>query len=316
MPVDLPEATPEHIVAVVDCVVMQPGVDARGCAAFADITEDHARRALAAACLLGLLEVTNGGHRPAGLTASLLAEGSLDQKRQIFRTHLERFEPFAYVRRRMVQGFDLHQACREARVRFDLAPTPAVIRDVFARWGAYARSFVGDPPQVDISHGIDAPIATVVDAILDETTSAEVILSDELGPRVYIELDQGVRENLLAAIRKFRERQEPRSVAQPLGIAFEDFLRVIAAQHGIDVSTKNGIGQVGDALRAEDKIAKKHVGLVHAISAMRIAAEHGIDQEENEEWAITAQGVRLLLASVALAVKSISAYNSRGELEL
>jgi hypothetical protein len=317
MPIDLPEATPEHLVAVVDYAVMQPGVDVGDCAAFADIIEDHASRALDAAVLLGLLEPhPAGGYRSAGVTADLLSRGSRDQKRQIFRTHLERFEPFAYVRTRMIQGFDLLQSCREARARFDVSPTPAVIRDVFSRWGLYARSFVGDPPEVDTSHGIDAQVATVIDAILDEHAAAEEILSDELGPHLYIGLDQGVRDNLLAGIRKFRDREDPRSIAQPLGIAFEDFLRGVAGQHQIDVSANNGIVQVGNALRADGRITKKHLGLVQSIGAMRTAVEHGIDQDEDKEWSISAQAVRLLLAEAILAVKSISAYNNRGELEL
>ena len=232
------------------------------------------------------------------------------------RTHLERFEPFAYVRTRLIQGFDFLGACREAKVHFELTPTPAVVRDVFARWGGYARSFTGDPPEVDTSHGIDAPVASVIDAILDEGASVEEILSDELGPHLYVELDHGVRDNLLSGLRRFRERQEPRSVAQPLGIAFEDFLRGVADKHGVDVSTKNGIGQVADALRGHGKIAKKHLGLAQSINAIRIASEHGIDQDENKEWQLTAQGVRLLIALVALSIKSISAYETRAELAL
>jgi hypothetical protein len=191
-----------------------------------------------------------------------------------------------------------------------------VIRDLFARWGAYARTFVGDPPEVATSHPVDAPVATVIDAILDENAAAEVILSDELGPQLYIALDQSVRDNLLTAVRRFRELREPRSVAQPIGIAFEDYLRGVASLSGIDVSTKNGIVQVSDVLRGHGRITKKHLGLIQAIGAMRTAVEHGIDQDENKEWSISTQGVRLLLAAVILAVKSIGAYSKRGELEL
>src|SRR6266487_4615227 len=120
MSIELPEAAPEHIVAVTEYAVMRGEVDAGACAAFVDVTGDHAARALAAATLLGLLSQSGNGFTPAGVTAKLLAEGSLDQKRQIFRTHLERLEPFAYVRTRLTQGFDFLEACREAKVHFDL----------------------------------------------------------------------------------------------------------------------------------------------------------------------------------------------------
>src|SRR5215210_7962546 len=98
---------------------MQPGVDADACAKFADISTDHAQRALDAGCLLLLIEKRQAGYRAVDWTTELLAAGSLDQKRQVFRARLERFAPFAHVRSRLLQGFDLHAACREAKAHFD-----------------------------------------------------------------------------------------------------------------------------------------------------------------------------------------------------
>lgn len=317
MALDIPEASPQNIVAVVDYVVMEPEADVAACAAFADISTDHASAALAAAALLELIEARSaGGYSPAGWTTELLANGSTDQKRQIFRAHLERFEPFAYVRLRMLQGFDILQACREAKARFDLEPAPAVIRDVFSGWGVFARSFVGDPPGPDTSSGIDSPLATVIDPILDAGATAEEFVSDALTPALYVALDQGVRDNLLLGVRRFLAKEEARSVGQPLGIAFEDFLRGVADQHGVDVSSKNGITEVGTELRSKRKIAKKHLGLIQAIGSIRIAIEHGIDSDEGKEWQITTQGVRLLISTAMLAVKSISSYGARGDLEM
>jgi hypothetical protein len=220
------------------------------------------------------------------------------------------------VRSRVLQGFDILQACREAKTLFDLQPNPAVVRDVFARWGGYSRSLVGDPPTVDTSLGIDSPLAAVIDPILDAEGAAQEYLSDALSLAVYVALDAGVRDNLLLGLQRLVAREEARSVGQPLGIAFEDFLRGIADQHAIDVSKKNGLVEVATELRSHGKLAKKHVGLVQAVGAVRTAIEHGIDNDEGKEWQITAQGVRLLITNIVLAIKSISAYNSRGDLDL
>jgi hypothetical protein len=317
MALGIPEASPQNIVNVVDYVMMEPSADAAACARFADISEEHAKAALAAAELLGLIKARTGGrYAGADWTTELFAEGSTDQKRQILRMHLERFEPFAYLRLRMLQGFDVLQACREAKERFDLEPQPAVIRDILTSWGTFARSLLGDPPAPDTSSGIDSPLAAVIDPILDAKTTAAEFVSDSLSPAFYFGLDQGVRDNLVRGVQRLVERQEPRSVGQPLGIAFEDFLRGIAAQHQINVANKNGIGQVGSELRSNGKVTKKHLGLIQAIGALRIAIEHGIDSDENKEWQITVNGLRLLVSSVMLAIRSISAYNSRGDLDL
>jgi hypothetical protein len=317
MALDIPEASAQNIVTVVDFVVMDPKADASACAAFADISTAHATAALAAAELLGLIKAkTSGSYEPTDWTTRLLADGSTEQKRQIFRAHLERFEPFRYVRLRMLQGFDIGQACREAKTMFELSPAPAVIRDVFSGWGLFARSLVGDPPAPDTSSGLDSPLAAVIDPILDAGTVAEEFVSDALSPALLVALDQGVRDKLILGIRRFMRREETRSVGQPLGIAFEDFLRGIAHKHGIDVSTKHGIGQVGRELRGNGKITKRHLGLIESANSLRIAIEHGEDADEGKDWQITAQGLRLLIATTMLAIKSISSYNDRGDLDL
>jgi hypothetical protein len=317
MALEIPEASGQNIVTVVDYVAIDATADAEKCAAFADISTDHATAALAAAELLGLIKAKRGGrYAPADWTTTLLAGGSTEQKRQIFRARLEQFEPFAWVRLRMLQGFDLSQACREAKTRFDLAPAPAVIRDVFSGWGVFARSFVGDPPAPDTSSGLDSPLAVVIDPILDAGATAEEFVSDALRPALLVALDIGVRDKLILGVRRFLSRAEARSVGQPLGIALEDFLRGIARKHRIDVSAKNGIGQVGTELRVHRKIAKRHVGLIESANAIRIAVEHGEDADEGKDWQITAQGLRLLISTTMLAIKSISAYDERGDLDL
>ena len=196
---------------------------------------------------------------------------------------------------------------------FDLSPQPAVVRDVFSGWGLFARSFIGDPPVPDTSSGIDSPLAAVIDPILDAGTLAEEFVSDALSPALLVSLDQGVKDKLMLGVRRFLAKEEPRSVGQPIGIAVEDFLRGVAHKRGIDVSARNGIGQVAAALRGEGKITKRHVGLVESANALRIAIEHGEDADEGKDWQISAQGLRLLVSTAMLAIRSISSYDERGD---
>lgn len=317
MALDIPEASAHTIVMVVDHTVWEPKADRQAAADFADVSMAHATAALAAAELLGLIHTTaHGGYEPAGWTTRLLAEGSIDQKRQIFRAHLERFEPFAYVRLRVLQGFGMLQACREAKTKFDLTAPPAVIRDIFSGWGLFARSFVGDPPTPDTSSGIDSPLAVVIDPILDAGATAEEFVSDALGPALVVRLDRSVRDKLIVGVRRFLARDEARTIGQPLGIALEDFLRGVAHRHTIDVSTKSGIGQIGKELRGQGRITKRHLGLIEAANAIRIAIEHGQDADEGKDWQISPQGLRLLISATMLCIKSITAYDEHGTLDL
>lgn len=162
----------------------------------------------------------------------------------------------------------------------------------------------------------DLLFAAVIDPILDAGATAEEFVSDALSPALLVGLDQGVRDKLILGIRRFMGREEARSVGQPLGIALEDFLRGIAHKHSIDVSTKHGIGQVGTELRGHGKITKRHLGLIESANSLRIAIEHGEDADEGKDWQITAQGLRLLISTTMLGIKSISSYDERGDLDL
>lgn len=63
-------------------------------------------------------------------------------------------------------------------------------------------------------------------------------------------------------------------------------------------------------------IAKRHVGLIESANSLRIAIEHGEDADEGRDWKITSQGVRLLIATAMLEIRSVSSYDERGDLDL
>jgi hypothetical protein len=77
-----------------------------------------------------------------------------------------------------------------------------------------------------------------------------------------------------------------------------------------------GRGQFPRQPRAPGVIGSKHLGLVHAVAAIRNASGHGIDQRENEDWHITARAAALIVATVIVAIRSIHAYVEASRLEL
>jgi hypothetical protein len=316
MGLELPEASPEHIVAAVDYAVIKGKLDAATCALLVDISPEHADRALRASALLGLLASDGTEYEPSGFASRLIASGSRDQQRQIFRAHLELFAPFAYVRTRLLQGFELHDACRSARALFDLDARPALVRDLLARWGLYSGSLVGDPPVVDTSQGIDSPLARVIDRISDDRVVAAELLGDELGPATYVALAENIRENLLLGVLRLARNDEPRTIVQPLGIALEDYLRLLGGENGVGLDGCNGMTQVAEALVSAGTIASKHLGFVHLVAAIRNASEHGIDQREAEDWQLTAKAAGLVLSAVMSAVRSMQVYVQDARLEL
>jgi len=79
----------------------------------------------------------------------------------------------------------------------------------------------------------------------------------------------------------------------------------------LDLTDATGINQMADALRSADVITSKHIGLIHAIGAVRNAAHHGVDNEINKVWSLghnSLMDVALLTLDV---VKSLMEWTTR-----
>ena len=80
-----------------------------------------------------------------------------------------------------------------------------------------------------------------------------------------------------------------------LANACENFLVKLAneANPAVDLEGATGVISKADRLRAANVIAQKQMGFMTFIGQLRNAADHGIDDEVNLDWAITPDSVRL-----------------------
>lgn len=111
---------------------------------------------------------------------------------------------------------------------------------------------------------------------------------------------------------------DARGAIECAGRAFEDFLRRTASTVGVDVSGKNGIGQVINALYnnrnasgiIENKIHNKQSTIGSAIGDIRNMAGHSMEARTLERWDLTNNSAKLYIELVLATIQSIYSYTN------
>jgi hypothetical protein len=110
-------------------------------------------------------------------------------------------------------------------------------------------------------------------------------------------------------VKSLREHQEdPRGSIEDMGKAFEDFVRRLGTEKGIDMSKCNGIGQCAQVLKANNLIVQKHLEICQHVNAFRLAAAHSKEKDTLESWYINPDAAIEAILTALTAIRSIFTY--------
>ena len=109
---------------------------------------------------------------------------------------------------------------------------------------------------------------------------------------------------------------DARGAIECAGRAFEDFMRRISLYVGVNVSVKNGIGQVVNALYnnkdgagvLDNKLHSKQSSIGTAIADIRNMAGHGLEARTMERWELTPHSAKIYIGLVLSLIKSVYEY--------
>lgn len=323
-----PEPTAEQIIQATEAAyLLNDQADLANIARFMslDIAIQHQRQqvehALLAAQMLKL--VIPKGRRQNQYTFSLLvpliAKARNEDKRILFRTHLDQFEPFTLFAERLRAGALPRQAASQVCAIHDFADDPVVAWRAFENWGTYAGSLVrakdGQYNPVGASGTFDS-LRHSFHILFTQEQDARHFILDHLGQEAFEFIAGRVRDSLVDAIVMFANENDPKKAILLLSNTYEDFLRLVGYRR-VNLRNAHGIIQIGNQLRTRRLIAQKHLGAIGLIGHIRNATEHGGDPDEgNRHWQITPLTVRLMILTVLSSIRSTVSYRRRGILEL
>lgn len=325
----LPEVNAEQVVDAVEGVYIRSSENllctATQIAGFMSVSTERAQEALRAGAMLGYLEATEDGdeptYLPAGAWARCVAEADMVARPAFFRLQLEHFEPYKLYKMRRLAGINRTSAARQVCNVFEIeSPPPGTVASTLDNWGSWAGSLEANE-RGELVPTSDAELLREVSERLmeieNEHAAVLAFVQEEIGEEALAFIRGECLDDIIAAVTRFQNGRRPDSVVWQLANAYEKFLRLIGERAPvIDLSGANGIGQIGNALRSQGRVAKRHLGSVCFVNQVRIAVDHGGDKDEdNRAWGISPRVAEEAIMVALASIRSIYRYQ-RGFLEL
>lgn len=301
---DLPVFSARNLPFVIDAIADFPDSPEAGLESLLDISGADAKALFEAAKLLGLVDAAG----QPGELASLIRVASVIERREIVRFYVERFETYAYWKRRIEQGFDALEAARQAKAVGGLSQSAAEVRDRFIDLGTYCGSIKESDTTFEATKGSSPSLGSLISTVLNKQQSIQEVLADYVGEPVWAKLPQPVREHLEVSLGKIAENSPPDEAVREAGLAMDKYMEDVGNTLRGGYSGKT-MGQSAVQLHADGILRSKHKGYTEYGTKIRNAAEHPDTDADlaGGSWTISARTAVTYLRAVLDFIRSTDA---------
>ena len=286
-------------------------------AKFTGVGSTTSYKALLNASHLGFVKKVNGENYTYVHMSPLKGTPSTE-KRRLFQQLLQSYKPFEVLCQFLAYGEDESAAMRKAGVmlgdtHLDENAFPAV-----SKWGVdigiLARDETGTLRLAKTLKEELQGISQALEIKLGNEFEIGLYLGKRLTAQCYEFLKIPERQRLTQAF--IDSEKHPEKSCEENGKAFENFLRLIAKMKGVDVSNRNGIGQVAQELTKQGVIHTKHKNMCLAVGAVRTVSAHDRDKVSNIPWTKTPEMAHAVLSYSLSVMRSIYLWVLEGKQEL
>lgn len=308
MPFEIHRTTAEHVIGATDAALQTAsGATVAKVAAFLDIEEESARRALRMALQLGLVTSSRGGrYKAVTPMAAYLVTSIQEHKAAILRLALEQFPPYRTFKERLALTGLAPEAANQTRAIHGISEHREVVQSALIELGTFSNSLVSEGAGLFRPNVNDDPdYLQVLAEVIQDRESADRHVRKRLGETASEWIDQvEVAQHLTTAYqRAAAARDDPHAPIVHAANAVESFLVQLAGHYGVDVSGAHGINAKADTLGQAQHIHAKHKFMLKYLGHLRNAADHGIDPAIGQSWDI-APSTAVEYVHVAISVVS------------
>lgn len=239
-------------------------------------------------------------------------------KVNVMRNFIQEYEPFITFIQYHLNGTALEESARKVYVSYKLEGKDYnFLKELFMSWGITTGIFSSTLNGFTLEETIRTQLSSIntLNINLSEDMAIRLYISDILSADIFSTLTSAEVEELVDAYKK--SSTDARGAIECAGRAFEDFLRRIASTVGVDVSSKNGIGQIINALYNnrndsgvnDNKIHNKQQSIGAAIGDIRNMAGHSMEARTMERWDLTTNSARMYIELVLSTIRSFYCYS-------
>lgn len=295
-------ATAEQVVAVTEAIVASGGpADQAFVEGFADLNADQARNALSLSVDLGLLSAAGQNFEVTSPLCRLLRTPHDTERAAVIRIVLEGHQPFLVFREELEATGDPATAANRTKARLELDAHREDIRSTLLGLATYSGALkAGQGGQYERdSKSQSNMLEELASGCAEQGASiyrVRTVLGEELANSVSHE---NVIDPLAAGLRHAAGAGGGREAVVNAGNAVESFLSDLAGRHGIDVAGAHGINAKLIQIQRAGRMPTKLLNVGQYLGHVRNAADHGVDPEIGDAWAIS-DGTGLNYVFVAL----------------
>ncbi|HEY3384791.1 MAG TPA: hypothetical protein VGK32_23770 [Vicinamibacterales bacterium] len=285
---DFSPATAEHVVSVVEGVVVsQQPANVDYVSSFADLTPALAEAALALACDLGLLSKDHSDYAVASPLCRFLITPNGAQRAAVIRVLLESYPPFLTFRERLVGTGSASTAAGQTKTALDLTAHREEIKDTLVSLGTYSDALVTEgggrfaPQPANAENPLE-----VLALAAGDGAAAEGRIRAQIGEDACRLVS---REDVIVPLANALLRAtggDPRGAVVEAGNAVESYLVALGGRAQVELTGATGINSKLDKFDRANWLSKKLVYVGKHLGHVRNAADHGIDPEVGQVWAI------------------------------
>lgn len=310
VPVDL-------ISDVISCLSIIKIFDIERIMQFTGKGRTYVNSAVKTAVLLGILEIgtLNVVELDKNCTKIMNSTPSIEKGKECIRFYIQNFKPFINFLSYCSNGHTTVESARKVYSSYNFKGKDAeFLMNLFIKWGTSVDIFVlNSNNEIMLNKEIDKSI-NVYDSNkeqLDNVLAIKQRIIKILGRITFDYLTSNEETEIIESYLK--SASDPRSSISCVGRAFEDFLRRISIENGVDVSKCNGITQLINTMYSYRDATGTVYSVIHskqqsigsAIGSIRNMAGHGMEAKSLERWEISKEACLPLIELTLLTIKSV-----------
>lgn len=304
----IPDVPAEIIMEAIEGACFKSGITIDDAASYIGKSKEYARRALIISEQIGIAKKVDSKFEIID-DAKVVTRANKDQWPIVFRKFLQRYNPFILFVSLIGKGNSLNDAARKIKVIYGIDASVDIIIRSLVGWGDYAGLLRKKDDKVELLINTEKLSVEYIQELLEamaHDVKARMYIANKLGEEVFGYMKQDEVDLLVQAIRE--HLTNPKHAIDIAGQAFEDFLRRVATDSSINVTSCTGIQQLADSLIGSKKITSKHHDICKGINAFRIAAGHNKDKVSLEKWNLNPDAAIECILLILTATRSIHSY--------
>lgn len=238
-------------------------------------------------------------------------------KLDTMRKYIQEFEPFVTFIQFMLNDNSPADSARKVYTLYEFTGKDSTfLMNLFTSWGKTTGIFRVQRGNIEISEEVSTSLKKIeiIDLELNDDMAIRVYINQRLGDDVFPNMTPAEITELTDAFKK--HETDPRGSIECAGRAFEDFLRRTAVVVGVDVTGKNGIGQIINTLynnkdaagTLQNKVHNKQYSIGNAIGDIRNMAGHSLEARTMERWDLVPKSSLMYVELVLSTIRSIYYY--------